>query len=152
MVARMADRKTDLARIHCLKRDLHMDDDGYRDMLFAVARVRSAGDLGIAGRAQVIAHLSNLAHRTLGDRSITVSSNGWAWVNAATPERRPLLRKLAMMLKESGRGRPYLDGVATKMYGIEKIEFCAPDQLRSIVAALVIDQKRRAPKVSEQTQ
>ena len=53
-----ADARTrDLAAIHVGKKALGLDDDTYRDMLFMVARVRSAADLDHAGRQRVIEHM-----------------------------------------------------------------------------------------------
>lgn len=55
--ARTADTRTaQLAAIHVAKRDLGLDDEEYRDILFTVARVRSASDLDAAGRAMVLDH------------------------------------------------------------------------------------------------
>jgi phage gp16-like protein len=50
-------RRRDLAAIHVGKKQLAMDDDTYRAMLWSIARVRSAGDLDFAGRKQVLEHL-----------------------------------------------------------------------------------------------
>lgn len=48
------------------------DDTAYRDMLWAVARVRSAADLDMAGRRRVLDHLAGLG-----------------WKRAAPPARKP---------------------------------------------------------------
>ena len=133
MNARQSDRRADLSRIHCLKRDLALDDDEYRDLLFSLTRARSAGDLDSAGRQQVIEHLASLARRYEGD-----------WISSAAPDRQPLLRKI--MALAGKRGRKYVEGISTHMFGIERLQLCAPDQLRSIVAALVIDKRRQAAK------
>lgn len=54
---RTADSRTkELAAIHVAKKDLGLSDDEYRDILFVVARVRSASDLDAAGRARVLDH------------------------------------------------------------------------------------------------
>lgn len=54
-------RGTDLAKIHIAAQQLglrgHNDDSAYRDMLWSIARVRSAKDLDAQGRAAVLAHL-----------------------------------------------------------------------------------------------
>lgn len=50
-------RRRDLAAIHVAKKQLGMDDETYRAMLWSVGRVRSSGDLDFAGRRQVLAHL-----------------------------------------------------------------------------------------------
>lgn len=50
-------RRRDLAAIHVAKKQLGMDDETYRAMLWSLARVRSAGDLDHAGRRAVLDHL-----------------------------------------------------------------------------------------------
>ncbi len=50
-------RRRELATIHVAKKQLAMDEDAYRAMLWAVGRVHSAGDLDHAGRRRVLEHL-----------------------------------------------------------------------------------------------
>ncbi len=50
-------RQTELAKIHIGKKQLGMDDEIYRDMLWTVARVRSASDLDEFGRKKIIDHM-----------------------------------------------------------------------------------------------
>ena len=57
-------RRKDLAIIHIAKKSLGMDDDTYRQMLFTIARVRSAADLNHTGRIAVIEHLHALGFKS----------------------------------------------------------------------------------------
>jgi len=50
-------REREIRLIHVAKRELGMEDDTYRDMLFAVARVRSAAELDFTGRKKVLDHM-----------------------------------------------------------------------------------------------
>ncbi len=50
-------RNNELAMIHIAAQQIGMDDSTYRDMLWTVARVRSAKDLDLAGREAVLGHL-----------------------------------------------------------------------------------------------
>jgi phage gp16-like protein len=63
-----------------------------------------------------------------------------------TRDRGPLIRKIKAMLDARNRPIEYADGMATRMFGTAKIEWCTPDQLRRIVAALVYDQRRNDAK------
>lgn len=54
---RTPERKAQLAQIHIAKAQLGLDDDTYRAMLWAVARVHSAADLDLTGRMRVLEHL-----------------------------------------------------------------------------------------------
>lgn len=56
-------RRRDLAAIHVAKKQLGMEDDAYRAMLWSVGRVKSAGDLDFAGRQAVLEHLKKCGFR-----------------------------------------------------------------------------------------
>lgn len=51
-------RNNHLAMIHIAAQQLGMDESTYRDMLWTIARVRSARDLDDAGREAVLKHLA----------------------------------------------------------------------------------------------
>lgn len=50
-------RNNQLAMIHIAAQQIPLDEETYRDMLWTVARVRSAKDLDEAGREAVLKHL-----------------------------------------------------------------------------------------------
>lgn len=50
-------RNRELALIHIAAQQMALDDSTYRDMLWSVARVRSAGQLDQGGRNAVLRHL-----------------------------------------------------------------------------------------------
>lgn len=133
MTARQANRRTDLARIHILAGELGLSREAYEDLLFALTRQRSAGNLDYSGRAQVIAHMDALA-KTYRD----------AWLARCSPERQPMLRKI--MAIAGKRGKRYVEGISKQMFRVERIEFCDSAQLHKIIAAMVRDQQRRATK------
>jgi len=137
-------RHAELAKIHIGAKALGLDRDTYEKMLWAIARVRSAADLGAEGRAQVLAHLKARGFKPHKSMRKAHHDTTWDWVNNAAPDRQAMLRKLAVMLKAADREKAYVDAISKHMFGIERVEFCAPDQLRRIVSALVYDQRRRA--------
>ena len=134
MMASPDARRSELARIHLLAKELRLSDDEYRDMIFTLCRVRSAGDLDDAGRKQLIEHLAARA-KGYGE---------WSFIARASADRQPLLAKIRRQV--GSRGKRYADGCARRICKAERLEFCAPDQLRQIVAALAYDAKRRAAK------
>lgn len=130
-VKRTTDRRNrELAQIHIAAQQLGLDRDTYETVLWTVARVRSAAELDAAGRARILEHFRAL---------------GWRPHKRGRPrpseDRAPLIAKIDAMLGE--RPRTYADGIAHRMFGIRRLEWCAPDQLRKIVAALAYDQRRR---------
>lgn len=145
MTAAPDDRRRELAQIHIAKQQLGMDEETYRAMLWAIGRVKSAALLGAEGRSQVLAHLKSrgFAPKKSTRKVSAETRSGWEWVNNAAPDRQPMLRKIAVMLKAKSRDKAYVDAMAKQMFHVERIEFCQPDQLHRIVSALVFDQRRR---------
>lgn len=138
-------RKRELAAIHIARQQLGLDEATYRDMLWTVARVRSAADLDYAGRQRVLDHLSSRGAKIGNGRP--ARSNEWAFIDRAPEDCRPMLRKLCVLCRELGieRGKQkrYVEGIARQMSGLEHggavvkpLELCTYTELWRIVAAL----------------
>ena len=124
-------RRRDLAAIHAAKHDLRMDDDVYRDILWTIGRVRSAGDLDQAGRSKLLDHL-----RACGWKPVP-KVNEWAFIDSAAPDKRPLLRKICAVCRHMKVGKAYAEGVAKRQHGIErKLEMMNADELWLVAGAL----------------
>lgn len=63
-------RKRELAQIHIAKAALGLDDDEYRDLLYALSKgqTRSAADLDWTGRKIVLEHFRKLGWKNTGGR------------------------------------------------------------------------------------
>lgn len=133
-------RNRELAQIHIAKAQLGLDDETYRGMLWTVARVRSAGDLDFAGRKCVLDHL-----RARGFKPGR-PAKGRAGRPVPSADRAAMVAKIRAMLAAAGREDAYADGIAKHMFGADRFEWLLPDQLHRMVAALVIDAKRRDRK------
>ncbi len=137
-------RKRELAAIHIARQQLGMDDGTYRDMLWTVARVRSAADLDYAGRQRVLDHLSSRGAKIGNGRP--ARSNEWAFIDRAPEDCRPMLRKVCVLCRELGieRGKQkrYVEGIARQMGSlgggsvVKPLELCSYTELWRIVAAL----------------
>lgn len=66
---RSALRTQQLAMIHIAAKQLGLDDDTYRAMLWTIARVSSAGDLDQAGRDAILLHLKQCGWRSTSRRN-----------------------------------------------------------------------------------
>lgn len=139
-------RKNDLARIHMAKAALGLDDDTYRAALRAAAGVDSSSKLDSAGRQRVIAHFIKCGWD--GNKR---PGSGPA-KPAATRPKRPtpapavaaMCRKVRAQLISLGRlPDTYADGIAKQMFGVEFYEWCQPEQLHCVVAALAVEQQRK---------
>jgi phage gp16-like protein len=133
-------RNAQLAKIHIAKKALALDDDAYRQILWTIARVRSARDLDDAGRRRVLDHF-----RACGWRPAPRAKrrhHAGAPHNIDSEERGPMLRKIEAYLAEAKRPWAYADGMARRMFHVDRIALCSPAQLHNIIAALEKDARR----------
>lgn len=130
-----ASRPRELARIHCLAKELGLDRDTYEAVLHQIAGVASAASLTGADRARVIAQLSAKLPRKTAIGRAPNNIQG-----------KPMLRKIAALLADGGYPWAYGETLARKLAGCDRLEFATDAGLRKIIAALVYDQKRRVAR------
>lgn len=123
-------RNRELAQIHIAKAQLGLDDDTYRAMLFTVARARSSAELDHAGRSKVLDHLKACGFKP--------KKNGF---KTQAPKNSPasktaLISKVGALLTVLAKPWEYADGMVKKMFKVEKLIWCTPQQLHKLVAAL----------------
>jgi phage gp16-like protein len=129
-------RKADLAKIHIAKKQLGLDDETYRAMLWTVARVKSSADLDEYGRQRVIEHLRRAGFKT-------EKPAGRAFPGRPhNCDDHPQLRKIEALLTSSRRPWSYVDAMAHRMFGKDRIAFCNQDEWQRVIAALTIDKQR----------
>jgi phage gp16-like protein len=131
-------RTSELAKIHIAKKQLALDDDTYRDMLWTVARVRSSADLDDAGRRKVLEHM-----KSRGFKSPTKPD--------VTNIKKPLMSKIAAQLTDMNLTWAYADGVAKQMHKRDRLQWCSAQELRGVVAALAKLQSKRAAEKQQET-
>lgn len=139
-------RQSSLAQIHIAKKQLGMDDDVYRAMLWGVARVRSAAELDHAGRQRVLEHLRASGFKPAPPRAPTPGRPR----NIDSEDRGPMLRKVEAILLSDGRPWAYAHGIAKRMFDVDDLAFCHEGQLHDIVAALEVDRRRRVKRGARQ--
>lgn len=123
-------RKRELAQIHIARQQLGMDDDTYRDMLWSVARVRSAADLDWVGRKRVLDHLVGCGFKVKPKR-LPAAHKPLALT------KQDVEAKIACQLKALGKEWPYAHGVARRIFpAISAFEFLTAEQLGKISSAL----------------
>ncbi len=126
-----APRNIELGKIHLGAKQLGLEDNAYRDMLWTIARVRSSADLDEQGRQDVIEHLRRCGAVFTRTRRTRPAVG-----------RKKLVSKVRAFLTEAERPDAYADGMAQKMFGVDKFEWLDRDQLSRLVAALTYDAKR----------
>lgn len=129
-------RSRELAQIHIAKKQLGLDEDTYRAMLWAVGRVKSSKDLDWTARKRVLDHLKRCGFKPHPGRPH----------NADSGPRSPQLLKIEALLADAGRPWSYVDSMAKRMFHVDRVALCHEDQLQRLIAALVYDQKRRAAR------
>ena len=129
-------RTKSLAAIHAMKRELALDDDVYRDTLEQVTGKRSAGDLDEGERARVLEHFRSqgAGRKDHGTRPTNM-------------DLKAELTKVEALLAEDGLAWGYADGIAKRMFKVEKVQWCNAEQLRAVITALV----KRQQKLHRQT-
>lgn len=132
----MNQRNGKLSKIHIAKKDLCLDDDTYRALLQRVSGVRSAKDLS---PRQIDAVLQEFDR--LGWQSAPAKQAGRKIATPAT-DRKKLMGKVNAFLAESERSWAYADGLALRMFKVERVEWLDAEQLHKMVAALSYDAKR----------
>ena len=144
-------RRSILAAIHVLAGPKHLglDDDLYRDLIERVSgdhgkAVRSAGDCDVR---QLEAVAKELRRLTGGDANSAQTDRQW-------PERpkgnlSPQMGKIEALLADAGRQWAYAHAVAKRICKVDKLEWCTPDQLTKVIAAMQIDANRRAKRAGD---
>ncbi len=133
-------RAREIKNIHVAKRDLDLTEEHYRAMLARVTGLRSAADLDAKQRRAVIDEFYRLGWRPKTHRS----------PGKVPASKAALVAKIKALLTDAGRPWAYADSVANRVCKVSSVRFCDENQLRKIVAALMIDQRRRQAR-AEQT-
>lgn len=132
-------RKADLALIHVAKKSLQLEDDAYRAILVSVTGKSSSASLDAKERQAVLDRFKKVGF------TVVKNSAGRATPNAA-PQRAALIGKIEAQLAVAKLPWSYADGMAKRICGVDRIEFCQPEHLVKIIAALSYDAKRRQAK------
>ncbi|MCY1459944.1 hypothetical protein D9M71_774620 [compost metagenome] len=113
-----------------------LDEDTYRALLNRVAGVTSAKDLNPLKTAAVIAEFKRLGWKPKGGKSGRAAPK-------VIPDRQKQIGKIGAFLAEAGREWAYVDGMAQKMFKVERVEWLDARQLGSMISALAYDAKRK---------
>jgi phage gp16-like protein len=140
-IAGADDRRRELAKIHIAAEELGLDRAAYEDMLWTLERVRSSADLDQAGRRRVLDHLRK---RGFSDVSKVIAPPAGR-KPAVAPDRQALIDEIERRLAARGRPWNYARAMAERMFKLQ-LEWCQPDHLRRLVAALEYDRRRREVK------
>lgn len=129
-------RRRELAALHIAKKELAIDDDTWKLMLFTLERVESSAELDMAGRRRVLDHLRKRGFKRVSNAPARPAGHK----PQVTADRQALIDEIERRL--GSRPWQYARAMAERMFKLQ-LEWCGPDQLRRIVAALEYDRRRR---------
>jgi phage gp16-like protein len=124
--------------VHVAKSAVKMDDDTYRALLerFGVASSKDR-KLTLANYVETMDVFASLGfERRPAKRARKRPST------MGDPSRGPMLSKVEAILTEFRLPWDYADGIAKKVAGVDKVQWCNTRQLHSVLAALIYYQKR----------
>lgn len=125
-------RNQQLSKIHIAKKDLGLDEETYRALLSRITGQSSAKDLDPLQVAKVLQEFERLGWK---------SKQGRGKPKPAA-DKAKLVGKIEAQLAEAGRPWDYGDGLAKRMYNVDRLEWLDAEQLGGVVAALAKDAKR----------
>ena len=139
-------RRRLLALVHIGKKALGLDDEGYRELLREVTGCASAADLDDNTLQAVVDVMraqgfstepSRVPRYAAGERPHNFNTN-------------PQYGKIEALLLHCGLGWRYAHGIAGKMFAGKRLEHCASDELRAVIAALEKHKARHSAGASAQ--
>lgn len=128
-------------KIQIARRELGLDDDVYRSILARAAGVRSSKELTPRQIGRVLEEFERLGWVPKPSSKAPAKRAGRA-APKPSADREALVGKIEAQLAAAGRPWVYADGMARRMFKVERVEWCDVDQLRGLVAALSYDAKR----------
>jgi len=121
-----------LAKVHIAAKDMGIEGETYCDFLERVTGKRSAGDCAVHELVRVVAEFRRLGWTPARRGGKPAPAKGKA----------ALMGKISALLAEANRSDAYAEGIALRMYKRDKLAFCTPKELQSVIAALSKDAKR----------
>lgn len=137
----MNSKKILMAKIHIAKKDLHLDDDTYRDVLWRVTGKRSCSDMTIAQLESVVKDM-----QSSGFKPKAASKHGKK--PDVIKRRKNLMSKIEAILADMGLHWNYAHSMADSMFQIKRLQFLSDKQLYKVTQALSVHQRREAKKAA----
>lgn len=132
-------RRRDLAAIHATAKKLGLSEDERRDVIFALTGHRSCSELDYTQLQRVRSHLEGRAKAT----GVSAGSKRVRRIRP-TGDKVALVAKVRAMLIDIGSlPDSYADGIAKRMFQVDRYEWLDAEQLHKVVGELAQYQRRR---------
>lgn len=132
-----------LAKIHIGKKELRLDDETYRDVLWRVTGKRSAKELSNDELRRVLTDMSAKGFVPKRKKAYQTPD--------VIAKKRSLIGKIEAMLADMNLPWSYADGMANTMFGVAKVQWLDNQKLYKLTQALAVYQARQK-KTQEQAQ
>jgi phage gp16-like protein len=148
-------RATLIKLVHAGARKLFRDDDLRRDWQRERTGHESCRDMSDADLENLVAELRRKGALDPLGASRRPPRRAGKRPNTPAP-RQPLIRKIEALLADKARRQgstvpwSYADAIASRVCGVERVQWCTPKQLGQIVAALSADQRRMNQREGQQ--
>ena len=139
----MKTKKILMAKIHIAKKELGLDDDTYRDVLWRVTGKRSCKKMLIGELEAVVKDME-----ASGFKPKAAPKHGKK--PSVVGKREPLMGKIHAMLTDMGLHWNYAHGMADSMFKIKRLQWLNDSQLYKLTQALSVHQQREAKKAAKQ--
>lgn len=140
-------KKPMLAKVHIAKKELGLDDGTYRDVLRRVTGKTSAADLSKEKLEAVLAEFVRL-----GWTPKPTAKHGYKpTTGTGQTGRQKTLAKIEAILTDKGLPWGYAHGMAAKMFGKVNLRFCTDVELRKVMQALAVYQRRQNRQSRQQS-
>lgn len=137
----MNSKKMLMAKVHIGKKDLGLDDDTYRDVLWRVTGKRSCSDMTIAQLQDVVKDMESRGFKPKATKKHGKKPD-------VIKRRKALMSKIHATLTDMGLHWNYAHGMADKMFQIKRLQFLSDNQLYKVTQALSVHQRREAKKAA----
>lgn len=137
-------RRRILGAIHATAKKLDLEDDVYRCLVERVSAEHGAPQRSSGKCTPVqLRAIANELRRLTGEPART-TERAKTWAGKPKGDLAPQLTKIEALLADAGREWAYAHSVAKRVCKVARVEWCNPDQLGKLIAALQIDADRRA--------
>jgi phage gp16-like protein len=124
-VKKTSKQARDIKLIHVARQKVSMDEDTYRALLHDRFSVYSSNNLNDKQRSELLDHFKSLGFKFVRTRP------------APAADKAAQVGKIrALLIYLDNKPDAYADGMAKHMFNIDRFEWCTPQQLGKIIAAL----------------
>jgi phage gp16-like protein len=127
----IGDKARDIKIIHVARQKVSMDEDTYRALLHDRFGVSSSKDMDLKQRRELLDYF-----KALGFKSTVRPAYSAGRTAPAKDKVAQVCKIRALLIALDNKPDAYADGMAKQMFNIYHFEWCTPQQLGKIIAAL----------------